>query len=132
MPKARRGANAALIGWESFRPVLEEHLTYGDQKKGGRIPWCPVLMLKVLVLQRFFDLSDDETVPSLRNGRGDTRAKRRHFRFWTALAFCASSGCAPAMVHPTTRRSGPSRNAWEWRACKRSSMYSTINYVKSG
>jgi len=50
-----------VIDWESFRPVLEERLAYGDQKKGGRIPWCPVLMLKVLVLQRFFDLSDEET-----------------------------------------------------------------------
>jgi IS5 family transposase len=51
----------AVINWEAFRPVLEEHLAYGDQKKGGRTPWCPVLMLKVLVLQRFFDLSDEET-----------------------------------------------------------------------
>lgn len=50
-----------VIDWESFRPVLEGYLAYGDQKKGGRRPWCPVLMLKVLVLQRFFDLSDEET-----------------------------------------------------------------------
>lgn len=49
-----------VIDWESFRPVLEKHLAYGDQKKGGRPPWCPVLMLKVLILQRFFDLSDEE------------------------------------------------------------------------
>lgn len=54
-----------VIDWETFRPLLEERLSYGDQSKGGRIPWCPVLMLKVLVLQRFFDLSDQETVPSL-------------------------------------------------------------------
>jgi IS5 family transposase len=51
----------AVIDWESFRPVLLKHLNYGDQSKGGRTPWCPVLMLKVLVLQRFFDLSDEET-----------------------------------------------------------------------
>ena len=55
----------AVIDWESFRPLLEERLAYGNQSKGGRIPWCRVLMLKVLVLQRFFDLSDQETVPSL-------------------------------------------------------------------
>ncbi|MGE9293255.1 MAG: IS5 family transposase [Puniceicoccales bacterium] len=41
--------------------MLEGYLTYSEQKKGGRIPWCPVLMLKVLILQRFFDLSDTET-----------------------------------------------------------------------
>ena len=29
-----------VIDWESFRPVLEEHLAYGDQSKGGRIPLC--------------------------------------------------------------------------------------------
>jgi IS5 family transposase len=51
----------SVIEWESFRPTLMAHLAYGDQKKGGRIPWCPVLMLKVLLLQRFFDLSDEET-----------------------------------------------------------------------
>ncbi|MBC2594616.1 IS5 family transposase [Ruficoccus amylovorans] len=50
-----------VIDWETFRALLEERLSYGDQSKGGRIPWCPVLMLKVLVLQRFFDLSDQET-----------------------------------------------------------------------
>ena len=32
-----------VIDWESFRPVLDKHLAYGDQSKGGRIPWCPVL-----------------------------------------------------------------------------------------
>ncbi|WP_309400372.1 hypothetical protein [Cerasicoccus maritimus] len=25
----------AVIDWDSFRPVLEEHLAYGDQKKAG-------------------------------------------------------------------------------------------------
>ncbi|GHC02642.1 transposase [Cerasicoccus arenae] len=41
--------------------MLEDHLGYGDEKKGGRPPWCPVLLLKVLILQRFFDLPDEET-----------------------------------------------------------------------
>lgn len=48
-----------MIDWEPFRPLLLKHLAYCDHKKGGRIPWCPVLMLKVLVLQRFFGLSDE-------------------------------------------------------------------------
>ena len=50
----------SVIDWESFRSVLEEHLAYADQSKGGRIPWCPVLMLKVLVLQRFFAQFDEQ------------------------------------------------------------------------
>jgi IS5 family transposase len=50
-----------VIDWEAFRPVLLKHLEYKAQSKGGRIPWCPVLMLKVLVLQRFFGLSDEQS-----------------------------------------------------------------------
>jgi len=58
------GCHSASISWprgESFRGLLDERLGYGDQKKGGRPPWCPVLMLKVLILQRFSDLSDEGT-----------------------------------------------------------------------
>ena len=51
----------SCIDWEIFREVLLERLAYKDQTKGGRVPWCPVLMLKVLVLQRLFDLSDEQT-----------------------------------------------------------------------
>ena len=41
-----------LIPWESFRPLLEELTGYAtrDWKKGGKPPFDPVLMLKVLVL----------------------------------------------------------------------------------
>ena len=51
----------AAIDWEHFRPTLLERLQYSDQKKGGRAPWDPVLMLKVLVLQKFHGLSDEQT-----------------------------------------------------------------------
>lgn len=52
-----------LIPWESFRPLLEELTGYAtrDWKKGGKPPFDPVLMFKVLVLQRFHGLSDDAT-----------------------------------------------------------------------
>lgn len=52
-----------LIPWESFRPLLEE-LTGSatrDWKQGGQPPFDPVLMFKVLVLQKFHGLSDDAT-----------------------------------------------------------------------
>jgi hypothetical protein len=39
-----------VIDWERFRPLLDERLAYGDQSKGGRIPWCPALMLAVFEL----------------------------------------------------------------------------------
>lgn len=48
------------IDFEFFRPTLEQGL-YGkyDGTKGGRPPFDPVLMFKVLVLQRLYNLSDD-------------------------------------------------------------------------
>jgi hypothetical protein len=51
----------STVDWEACRPVLMEDLGYRDQEKGARTPRCPALMRKVLVLQRFFDLSDHET-----------------------------------------------------------------------
>lgn len=52
-----------IIPWESFRPLLEELTGYAtrDWKKGGKPPFDPVLMFKVLVLQRFHGLGDDAT-----------------------------------------------------------------------
>jgi IS5 family transposase len=52
-----------LIPWESFRPLLEELTGYDkrDWSKGGKPPFDPVLMFKVLVLQKFHGLSDDAT-----------------------------------------------------------------------
>lgn len=49
------------IDWELFREPLEQKLGYSDGKKGGRPPFDPVMMLKVVVLQRYFDLSEQET-----------------------------------------------------------------------
>lgn len=48
------------IDFEFFRPLLE-HILYGnyDGSKGGRPPFDPVLMFKVLVLQSLYNLSDD-------------------------------------------------------------------------
>ena len=52
-----------LIDWENFRPVLEEVTGYDtkDWTKGGRPPFDPLLMLKILVLQKYHGLSDEAT-----------------------------------------------------------------------
>ena len=52
-----------VIPWESFRPLLEELTGYAtrDWSTGGQPPFDPVLMFKVLVLQKFHGLSDDAT-----------------------------------------------------------------------
>jgi IS5 family transposase len=51
----------AAVDWESFRPVLEARLAYGDGAAGGRPAWDPVLMFMVLVLQKYHGLSDEQT-----------------------------------------------------------------------
>ncbi len=51
-----------VIDWELFRDELESVLGYAqrDWSKGDRPPFDPVLMFKVLVLQKFHGLSDEE------------------------------------------------------------------------
>jgi len=60
-----RGINKLndVIDWELFRSELESLLGYDnrDLSKGGRPPFDPVLMLKVLVLQKYHNLSDEQT-----------------------------------------------------------------------
>jgi transposase, IS5 family len=52
----------SVIDWECFREELEMLLGYDvrDSRKGGRPPFDAVLMFKVLVLQKYHGLSDDE------------------------------------------------------------------------
>jgi len=49
------------IDWESFRPQLEKILEFKSSKKGGRPPKDPVRMFKVIVLQDYYGLSDEQT-----------------------------------------------------------------------
>ena len=51
---------AKRIDFEFFRPLLEKGLYRdGDRSRGGRPPFDPVMMFKILVLQRYYNLSDD-------------------------------------------------------------------------
>jgi IS5 family transposase len=47
-----------IIDFEAFRPVLVSALAYGDGAKGGRPPYDPVAMLKVLVLAAQNNVAD--------------------------------------------------------------------------
>ena len=53
-------AYAAVVDFELFRPDLEAALGYSDGVKGGRPPYDPVLMFKILVIQAQNGLSDDK------------------------------------------------------------------------
>lgn len=48
------------IDFELFRPLLEEKLSKPAEGKGGRRPYDYVMMFKVLILQRYYNLSDDQ------------------------------------------------------------------------
>jgi transposase len=52
-------AYAATVDFEMFRPELEATLNYSDGAKGGRPPYDPVMMLKILVIQAQNNLSDE-------------------------------------------------------------------------
>jgi len=52
-------AFTAVVDFEMFRAELDAALRYGDGAKGGRPPFDPVMMFKILVIQAQNDLSDD-------------------------------------------------------------------------
>ena len=49
------------VRWEQFRPILDEALRKESKGKGGRPPFDYVMMFKILILQRYYNLSDDRT-----------------------------------------------------------------------
>jgi transposase, IS5 family len=58
---------ASAVDFELFRVELDAALRRSDRTKGGRPPYDPVLMFKVLVLQTLYTLSDDQTEYQLKD-----------------------------------------------------------------
>src|SRR5271169_5860252 len=58
---------AKVVDFEVFRGELQTALSRSDRAKGGRPPYDPVLMFKVLVLQTLYTLSDDQTEYQLKD-----------------------------------------------------------------
>ncbi|WP_042062668.1 IS5 family transposase, partial [Acidomonas methanolica] len=54
-------ALSRTVDFEVFRPDLDRALAYSDGSKGGRPPFDPVLMFKILVIQTLNNLSDERT-----------------------------------------------------------------------
>lgn len=48
------------IDFERFRPLLEEVLRKKHKGKGGCPPYDYVMMFKILILQRYYNISDDK------------------------------------------------------------------------
>lgn len=51
----------AVITWKSFSPLLAQVFRLDRQDRGGRPRYEPLLMLKIVVLQRIHNLSDEAT-----------------------------------------------------------------------
>jgi hypothetical protein len=49
-----------LVPWEVFRKPLAKALKRSDGAKGGRPPYDPVMMFRIMVLQALYGLSDDQ------------------------------------------------------------------------
>ena len=52
-------AFAGAVDFEVFRSALAKALAYSDGARGGRPPFDPVMMFKVLVIQTVNTLSDE-------------------------------------------------------------------------
>ncbi len=50
-----------IVEWERFRPVLDNALKKERKNNSGRPPYDCLLLFKILILQRLFNLSDDQT-----------------------------------------------------------------------
>ena len=50
-----------IINFETFRPLIEKALKKERKSNAGRRPFNVTMMFKILILQRLFNLSDDQT-----------------------------------------------------------------------
>ena len=50
----------SLINWDQFRRPLEKAFENEDKGMGGRPPFDYLMMFKIMVLQRYYNLSDQQ------------------------------------------------------------------------
>jgi len=87
------------VDWEVFRDVLEKQLNYKHEGRvGGRTPWDPVLMFKIILLQKYFDLPSF-LASCLRNASGALAS--------SSLVYFFLGGFLATSVKPTCN--GPCR-----------------------
>lgn len=51
----------AIMDWEMFRQPLEEAFRIEAKGAGGRPPFDRLMMFKIIILQRYYNLSDEQT-----------------------------------------------------------------------
>jgi IS5 family transposase len=50
-----------VIDWTVFKPILEKTKNTDKKSNAGAKPYEPILMFKILILQRYYNLSDEQT-----------------------------------------------------------------------
>ena len=85
---------AEVVDWEGFRSVLEKVYQKERKSNAGRKPYDVVLMFKVLVLQHFYNLADEQTEYQIRD----------------RYSFCRFLGLTPEGKVPDAVRSGCSES----------------------
>lgn len=50
-----------VIDWQTFRKPIEESLYVEPKGAGGRPPYDKLMMFKILILQKYYNLSDEQT-----------------------------------------------------------------------
>ena len=68
------------VNWEMFRKVLNRACRKEDTGKGGRPAFDVILMFKIIILQRLYNLSDDQTEYQIND--------RRSFMHFLELELC--------------------------------------------
>jgi IS5 family transposase len=79
------------IDWESFRDILTRTLKKTAEGPGGRPPYDYVMMFKILILQRLYNISDDETEYQTKD--------RLSFQRFLGLALCDTVPDAKTVWH---------------------------------
>jgi IS5 family transposase len=69
-----------FIEWEDFRGILTRTLTVEAKGPGGRPPFDYVMMFKILILQKMYNISDDQTEYQIND--------RLSFQRFLGLALC--------------------------------------------
>ncbi len=104
-----------------FRTDLETALARSDRSKGGRPPYDPALMFKVLVLQTLYTLSDDQTEYQLKDRLSFMRFVGLALHdpvpdaktIWLFREQLARAGAVERLLRGLTRCCGP-RAGWRW------------------
>jgi IS5 family transposase len=79
------------IDWERFRGILTKALRKEAQGPGGRPPFDYVMMFKILILQKMYNISDDQTEYQIND--------RLSFQRFLGLALCDNVPDAKTIWH---------------------------------